>query len=185
MSSDALAFVRARRPEMSPVRGSLEALPFPDGSFDAVMGITVLYTVDDDVLAFRELSRVLAPGGVLLILEPAFESLRRGHDVTVHGQRRYRRAELVELARDNGLIVQRATYAYSFLAPPAAVLGGAERMRRPATSTAAPTSTGPTSSAARSTACSRRSLEPSGDVLSRRDVPFGTSVIVVAARESV
>ncbi|MEX1007113.1 MAG: class I SAM-dependent methyltransferase [Acidimicrobiia bacterium] len=184
VSSDALAFVRARRPQMRPVQGSLEALPFPDRSFDAVMGITVLYTVHDDVLAFRELARVLAPGGVLLLLEPAFESLRREHDVTVHGQRRYRRAELVELARDNGLTVQRSTYAYSFLAPPAAVLGGLERMRRPATATATATST--------ESDVARRSLDrvfaplakAERRVLSRRDMPFGTSVIVVASRGS-
>lgn len=181
VSPDALAFVRARRPELRPVLGSLEALPFPDRSFDAVLGITVLYTVEDDVVAFRELSRVLAPGGALLLLEPAFESLRREHDVTVHGRRRYQRAELVGLARENGLTVQRSTYAYSFLAPPAAVLGAFERMRRP-------------SAAADRTATAsdveRRALDrvfaplakAERRMLSRRDMPFGTSVIVVASR---
>ena len=51
LSPDALAFVRARRPETRPVRGDLEALPFADASFDVVVGITVLYTVDDDAAA--------------------------------------------------------------------------------------------------------------------------------------
>jgi SAM-dependent methyltransferase len=182
VSPDALAFVRARRPETRPARASLEALPFPDGIFDVVVGITVLYTIDDDQHALHELARVLAPGGALLLLEPAFESLRREHDVTVHRQRRYRRAELVGLARDNGLIVQRATYAYSFLAPPAAVLGVLDRMRRPATATGAQTST--------ESDVDRRSLDrlfsplatAERRLLSRRDVPFGTSVIVVASR---
>jgi ubiquinone/menaquinone biosynthesis C-methylase UbiE len=181
VSPDALAFVRARRPQIRPVRGSLEALPFPDRTFDAVLGITVLYTVEDDVVAFGELSRVLAPGGVLLLLEPAFESLRREHDVTVHGRRRYHRSELVELARDNGLTVERATYAYSFLAPPAAVLGALGRMRRP------PTAVSPTST---ESDVERHALDrvfaplakAERRVLSRRDVPFGTSVIVVASR---
>lgn len=180
ISPDALNFVRARRPETRPVQASLETLPFPDARFDVVVGITVLYTVDDDTLAFRELSRVIAPGGALLLLEPAFESLRREHDVTVHGQRRYRRAELVERARDNGLIVERATYAYSFLAPPAAVLGGLERIRRPDTATATSTDSD----------VERRSLDrvfaplakAERQLLARRDVPFGTSVIVVASR---
>jgi SAM-dependent methyltransferase len=186
VSPDALAFVRARRSSTLPVRGSLVALPFPDGSFDAVVGITVLYTVDDDVLAFRELSRVLAPGGVLLLLEPAFDALRREHDVTVHGRRRYRRAQLVELARDNGLTVQRSTYAYSFLAPPAAVLGGLERMRRPASSTTAATPSSTRSDVERHSL--DRVFAPLARAerraLSHRDMPFGTSVIVVASRTS-
>jgi len=183
VSPDALTFVRERRPEMLPVLGSLMELPFPDESFDAVLGITVLYTVRDDVGAFRELARVLAPGGVLLLLEPAFDSLRREHDLTVHGRRRYRRAELVERARENGLTVERSTYAYSFLAPPAAILGGVERVRRRAHD-ATPAATAPESDV------ERRSLDRvfaplarlERRVLSRRDVPFGTSVIVVASR---
>ena len=63
---------------------------------------------------------MLRRGGAVLLVEPAFAALGRAHDVTVHGRRRYRRAELAELATAAGLTVQRATYAYSFLAPPAA-----------------------------------------------------------------
>ena len=177
VSPDALAFVRARRPEVRPVRASLTALPFPDDAFDIVLGITVLYTVDDDERAFTEMARVLRPGGAVLVLEPAFEALRREHDLTVHGRRRYRRAELSEYARRNGLAVRRATYAYSFLAPPAAVLGGIERLRRhqPSTDTASDVE--------------RRSLDrvfaplarTERRLLERHDVPVGTSVILVAS----
>src|SRR5262245_29545310 len=129
VSPDALAFVRARRQETTPVRATLEALPFRDGCFDVVVGITVLYTVDDDRGAFGELTRVLKPGVALLAFEPAFEAFRRDHDVTVHGRRRYRKAQLEELAHASGLTVERSTYAYSFLAPPAAVLAGVSRLR--------------------------------------------------------
>ncbi len=182
VSPDALAFVRARRPETRPVRGSLEALPFPDASFDVIVGITVLYTIDDDQGALRELARVLAPGGALLLFEPAFEALRREHDVTVHGRRRYRRTELVQRAHDNNLTVRRATYAYSFLAPPAAALGALRRMRgRPASPAGSGTST--------DSDVERRLLDRAFEPLARterrilahRDVPFGTSVIVLAS----
>jgi SAM-dependent methyltransferase len=177
VSPDALAFVRARRPEVRPVRASLTALPFPDDSFDVVVGITVLYTVADDLRAFAEMARVLRRGGAVLVLEPAFEALRREHDVTVHGRRRYRRGELSEYARRHGLTVRRATYAYSFLAPPAAVLGGIERLRRHERS--APSASD----------VQRRSLdrvfEPLANterrVLARHDVPVGTSVILLAS----
>ena len=181
MSPDALAFVRARRPETRPVRASLEALPFPDASFDVVVGITVLYTIDDDHRALRELARVLAPGGALLLFEPAFESLRREHDVTVHGRRRYRRDDLVQQARDNDLSVERATYAYSFLAPPAAVLGGLGATSPPPDDRRAPRPRTESDVERRSL---DRAFAPMARaerrLLAHRDVPFGTSVIVVA-----
>lgn len=43
-----------------------EALPFPEGSFDAVLCVNALDHVDDVDLTFREIGRVLAPGGHLL-----------------------------------------------------------------------------------------------------------------------
>ena len=152
LSPDALAFVRARRPATTPVQASIEALPFADATFDVVVGITVLYTVPDDAAALRELARACRPGGAVLLVEPAFAALGRAHDATVHGRRRYRRTALAELATAAGLTVQRCTYAYSFLAPPAAALGAVDRLRGRRRSPQAPTST-----SAPSTACSRRS----------------------------
>ena len=93
-SPDALRFVHERRPDVAPVLGDLTALPLASASVDAAIAITVLYAVDDDAAAAAELARVLAPGGVLVVVEPAFPSLRRAHDTTVHGRRRYRRPGL-------------------------------------------------------------------------------------------
>ena len=46
-----------------------EALPFPDGSFDAVVSTLVLCTVPDQGAALGEIRRVLRPGGRLLFIE--------------------------------------------------------------------------------------------------------------------
>jgi len=50
-------------------QGDVRALPFPDGSFDLVLAVTVLCFVDDAARAVSEMARVLSPGGRLLIGE--------------------------------------------------------------------------------------------------------------------
>ena len=178
ISPEALAFVRTRHLEMLPAQATLTALPFPQQCFDIAIGVTVLYTVEDDAGALNELARVVRRGGAVALLEPAFAWARREHDVTVHGRRRYRRSQLTQLARDAGLTVQRATYAYSFLAPPAAALGWLERTRRrPPTTTESDVE--------------RRALDRvfaplatlERRVLARQDVPIGTSVVILATRD--
>ncbi len=177
VSPDALAFVQARRPGTTPVAGTLERLPFADASFDVVAAITVLYCVDDDAGAVRELARVLRPGGAALMIEPAFAWLTRAHDKTVHSRRRYTRPGLADTARAAGLTVRRATYAYSFLVPPAGALALAERLRPHATADAG-------------SDVERRTLDPAfarlaraeRQWLRRRDLPVGSSVVVLATR---
>jgi ubiquinone/menaquinone biosynthesis C-methylase UbiE len=46
-----------------------EALPFPDASFDTVVGTVMLCTVPDQAAALLEVRRVLKPGGQLLFAE--------------------------------------------------------------------------------------------------------------------
>lgn len=41
--------------------GRAEALPFPEGSFDAAIAVTVLCWVSDAAAAVREIARVLGP----------------------------------------------------------------------------------------------------------------------------
>jgi ubiquinone/menaquinone biosynthesis C-methylase UbiE len=129
LASESLAHVRARRPEIAPVQASVAALPFADASFDVVVAITVLTCVPDDDVALRDLARTVRPGGALLVMEPAYPSLRRAHDKTVHSLRRYRRPSLTRRLRAVGIEVRRATYAYSFLVPAAATLAVAEHIR--------------------------------------------------------
>jgi SAM-dependent methyltransferase len=177
LSTDALRFVKARRRETVPVQAGLTHLPFASGVFDAAVAITVVFCVSDDALAVRELGRVVRPGGAVLLFEPAFERLRRAHDVTVHGIHRYRRTRLVTLAVAAGLQVERATYAYSFLAPPAAVLGVIERRKV-------------AEKGDQGSDVERRGLDrlfaPLAALerrwLARHDVPVGTSAVVVATK---
>lgn len=51
------------------VQAGAEDLPFPDGSFDAVVSTMVLCTVPDPAAAMAEIRRLLRPGGRLLFIE--------------------------------------------------------------------------------------------------------------------
>jgi SAM-dependent methyltransferase len=65
-----------RRPGVAAVTGDAVRLPFRDSRFDAVAFHFVLLWLPDPVAALRETWRVLAPGGVVMILaEP--DSFRR------------------------------------------------------------------------------------------------------------
>jgi len=52
--------------EVRTARADAEQLPFPDASFDLVLGHAVLHHLPDLPRAFAEFERVLAPGGTLL-----------------------------------------------------------------------------------------------------------------------
>ncbi len=117
LSLRALAFAR-RRKAAPLVCGSIEALPFRSGAFGGVLSRDVLYMVPDDARAVREMGRVLAPGGTVLLSSPAFESLRGAHDVAVGTLRRYRTGGLEILLEKAGLTGGRSTYANFLLAVP-------------------------------------------------------------------
>ena len=69
----------------------LSALPFPDGTFDAALNIVTLEHLREPGRALREMSRVLKPGGVLLLIAPhEWEVHQAPHDYfryTCHGLR--------------------------------------------------------------------------------------------------
>jgi ubiquinone/menaquinone biosynthesis C-methylase UbiE len=98
----ACALARQRVPEIEVVQASLTALPWTGREFDAVVSVDVLYHIEDDRAALRELWRVLRPGGVIVVNVPAYRWLWSYHDVAVHSVRRYARSELVEKLDEAG-----------------------------------------------------------------------------------
>jgi ubiquinone/menaquinone biosynthesis C-methylase UbiE len=97
----------------------VEYLPFPDATFDLVLSLNVLYhrEVADDEEALREMCRVLAPGGYLLLNLPALSYLAGRHDEAVGGVRRYHASALRDMLRRAGLEPVRMTYFVFTLLP--------------------------------------------------------------------
>lgn len=108
-----------REKGLGPVeKGDLCHLPFAGESFDVVLATDVLEHVHDEARAVAELSRVLRPGGLLLVTVPAFRSLWGLQDEVSHHLRRYRREELVTRLCDGGLEVVKSFYFnYLLFAP--------------------------------------------------------------------
>jgi SAM-dependent methyltransferase len=64
----------AYEPTKGETQVDLQAIPFPDGSFDTVICHNVLEHVADDRKAMREIARVLRPNGRALLSVPMFEA---------------------------------------------------------------------------------------------------------------
>jgi SAM-dependent methyltransferase len=114
------AVYRARsRGLRSLTRGSVDALPFRDASFDIVTSFDVLYHlgVKSDLQALCDMRRVLRPGGMLLVRVPAHDWLRGRHDVSVHTRHRYGRKELQKKLHGAGFRTRHVTFANSVLFP--------------------------------------------------------------------
>jgi SAM-dependent methyltransferase len=104
------------------VAGSVLEMPFADASFDLAVSLDVIEHLEDDVAALRELRRVVAPGGALLVTVPAYQWLWSGHDEINHHHRRYTRRTLQSAAEHAGWRQTRTTYFNSLLLPVAILL---------------------------------------------------------------
>jgi SAM-dependent methyltransferase len=115
------------------VQGSVMEMPFAPASFDLAVCLDVIEHLEDDRGALRELRRVLAPGGALLVTVPAYQWLWSGHDEVNHHCRRYSRATLREAAQEAGWECERATHFNSLLLPVAVALRALDRLHARAT----------------------------------------------------
>lgn len=111
--------------------GSVTDIPLETGHFDLITSFDVLYHVEDDLKAMRELARVLKPGGHLLLRVPAYEWMRRQHDIQVSTIRRYTRNQVKTLFRECGFRSVKLTHANTFLFPLAVLNTLLEKLHPP------------------------------------------------------
>jgi SAM-dependent methyltransferase len=155
-----------------------EALPFAAGSFAVLTALDVLEHLDDEEKALGEWHRVLQPGGHLVVSVPAYEFLWSGEDFVSAHRRRYRRGELRNRLETSGFAIDRVTYLNAALFPAVAGTIVFRRLFNPRS-------------------LYRSNLEPlprwlnelltgifclEASVLTRINVPFGSSIFCVARR---
>ena len=125
------AIERARASGRPLVRADMERIPFRSGSFDLATSFDVMQSVPDDRKALREMSRVLRPGGYLVMNVTALDLLRGDHSDVWGEQRRYTRESGARLVEDAGLEVVRIAYLFASLVPLILAVRTAQRMLRP------------------------------------------------------
>jgi SAM-dependent methyltransferase len=90
------------------IPGEITALPYRDGEFDLVCAFDVIEYTEDDRQAFKEVTRVLQDGAVLIFSVPLYEKCWTGFDDTVGHARRYEPANLLARIEDNGLTLEKS-----------------------------------------------------------------------------
>lgn len=111
----------------------LTELELPAEHYDAITVLDVLYHqwLTDEADLLRRLYGALRPGGLLLVNEVAFESLRSPHDEAVMTRHRYRRPELRCLLEAAGFRIERITYRLALLFLPIALVRALRRRAVP------------------------------------------------------
>jgi SAM-dependent methyltransferase len=166
------------------VCGSALQLPFADASFDVVGAFDVLEHCEPEDVALREIARVLAPGGRLLMSVPAYTWAWSDFDDANGHHRRYTVTRAERAITAAGMSVERSTYAFAGVFP----FFAAERIARRAKAGVAKDQTAPEDIVSLPQVpgwMSKMFLSLSRldrRVLRTRDLPFGSSVLVAAKK---
>ncbi|MBI2996299.1 MAG: class I SAM-dependent methyltransferase [Candidatus Melainabacteria bacterium] len=98
--------------------GSAEDLPYSDNSFDFVFSVQVFCNIPgSDLKAWREVRRVLKPGGYFFSLLPAYNFLFSPHDIAAGSFRRYDKAYILNASKKSGLRVTKISFYNTLLFP--------------------------------------------------------------------
>lgn len=164
-------------------RADAARLPFPDGQFDIVTSFDVIYSLPDDIerLAVIEMRRVLKPGGVLVLNVAALNVLRGNHSVLSRELRRYDRPGLRRLLEQAAFRVERMTYTNVTLFPVLLVVRSMQRWLGLKSEEDADAEITVPPKAVNGLLSAFLALE--AQLVSRVDLPFGSSLLCVARKE--
>lgn len=95
---------------------------FDAAGYDLIALLDVLEHVPDDAGSMKAILGLLKPGASLLLTVPINPWMWSAHDVAHHHHRRYRRSEIVALARDAGFDIDLVSPFNTLLYPPIAAV---------------------------------------------------------------
>ncbi len=115
-ADEALACCR-QRGFAAVVHADLNTWAPDENRYDVIVSVDVLYhaAIADDLAIVKKLARGLRSGGVLILHLPAFNWLRRRHDVAVATKRRYTRHDVRAMVVAAGLRPRMLTYRLPWL----------------------------------------------------------------------
>jgi SAM-dependent methyltransferase len=159
--------------------GSVNSLPFPDGTFAVVFSLDVLcHRSVDEHGALLQFNRCLAKHGWLIVNLPAYQWMLSQHDSAVHNVRRYTMAGVSRLLSTAGFRCVYATYWNTLLFPVMAITRRLLPHRTRATSDVKPYPN-PVEALCRAVTTFETLLLRAG-----LRFPFGGSVLVLAVKEA-
>lgn len=113
---------RSSRLGVISVRSTLGALELPTSSLHAIGMFDVLEHLPDRPAMLREIKRVLAPGGHLILTLPALRMLWSGSDEAAGHYLRYSKRTIRRELADAGFTVERARYFFVLTVLPLLIL---------------------------------------------------------------
>lgn len=109
----------ARRNGHRVAQGSIADIPFRSGTFDLATSFDVFQVLPDAVegAAIAEMTRIIRPGGRILLHVAALDMLHGRHSVLSQEVRRYTPSRLRTLVESAGLTIERLTFDHLTLLP--------------------------------------------------------------------
>ena len=174
IESDPIALQQAGKWQDRIHLGQLDASFEPSAPYDAILMLDILEHLTEPERLVREAVRLLKPNGRVVITVPAFNWLWTRHDDLNHHVHRYTAAQMRATIRRAGLAVTDSTYLFQSLVVPKALVRLLETLlQKPPHVPGIPGE--PVNSALQAWLRAEYAVA--------RWLPFGTSLMVVAARE--
>jgi SAM-dependent methyltransferase len=182
ISSHAASFWPQRKLERVCL-ASINDIPYRDETFDAVISVDVLECeAVIEAQAYREMWRVLRPGGILALVLPAYDwLLSEEHHKAVMANRRYSRKKVLDLLNTMPVQLVRLTNLFAGLFPFVAIY----RILQPYWKKKAPSNEPRSEIKSLPYALNEtlfRIVDVEKSLLRRIDLPFGSSILAVARK---